>query len=374
MASIVTYVSRPSPKQSGIVEDIRRRIISGEYAPGAQLPTIAQMQQRHGASPVTVRRAVRYLRERGFIRTEERSGMYVAEEPPCLCNLGLVLPFYNYTSQFLTALENEARRLSETEPSPSEPTRRFSFFNEIDGPSDDTRQHHADLFEAVETETVGGLIFAGYMGRFAETPVVQNPHVPCVAMTEFPLPGIIAFRLTGFVEKAVDLLAARGRRRIALITRGENAGSICEAFASLVEEHGMTTHPWWIHGVYAGVAGWARNCTELLLHSGNGERPDAIIIADDNLVPAATAGVAAAGVRVPDDADVVAHTNFPWPTPAAVPVSRVGYDIRHVMRMAVDVIERKRRGEQMQDEVTLMACLEAEALVSDASEVALTHA
>jgi DNA-binding transcriptional regulator YhcF (GntR family) len=224
VASIVSYVVKPSPKKSEIVEDIRRRIISGEFLPGAQLPTVAQMQEQYDASPVTVRRAVSHLREHGFLYTEERSGAFVAEDPPCLCNIGLVRPLNQRGSQFLTALENEVRHFSETKPSPAGLRRRFSFFNAIDGPEEDTQRHHRDLFSAVDAETVGGLIFAGPMFQFAGSAVLGNPHVPCVGLMEHSVDGVITFRLTGFHERALDFLALRGRRRIAFITRLEEAG------------------------------------------------------------------------------------------------------------------------------------------------------
>ena len=58
-----------------------------------------------------------------------------------------------------------------------------------------------------------------------------------------------------------------------------------------------------------------------MLHGPAHDRPDALVITDDNLVPAATAGVLAAGRRVPADLEVVAHANFPHVTPSAVPAS-----------------------------------------------------
>jgi len=45
-------------------------------------------------------------------------------------------------------------------------------------------------------------------------------------------------------------------------------------------------------------------------------RPDALVVADDNLVTCATQGIAASGVQVPGELDVVAHCNFPHPLPA----------------------------------------------------------
>ena len=94
MAGIVNYTARSSPKQTEIVQDIRRMILSRKLAPSAQLPTVAEMEERYGAARVTVQRAVTYLRKQGFVNTKSRHGIFVAQDPPCLCNLGLVRPLY----------------------------------------------------------------------------------------------------------------------------------------------------------------------------------------------------------------------------------------------------------------------------------------
>ena len=81
------------------------------------------------------------------------------------------------------------------------------------------------------------------------------------------------------------------------------------------------------------------------VHPGQRDRPDALIISDDNLVEHATAGIVAAGIGVPGDCAIVAHCNFPWPTPSALPMRRLGYDAREVIRVALESIDRQRRGE-----------------------------
>ena len=57
------------------------------------------------------------------------------------------------------------------------------------------------------------------------------------------------------------------------------------------------------------------------------ERPDGLIVTDDNLLTSASEGLLAAGVRVPEEVSVVALTNFPNLVPSAVPVTRIGFDI-----------------------------------------------
>jgi DNA-binding LacI/PurR family transcriptional regulator len=78
------------------------------------------------------------------------------------------------------------------------------------------------------------------------------------------------------------------------------------------------------------------------MHGRPGERPDGLVITDDNLVPELTAGLAESGVA---DLAVVAHTNFPYPTPSAVPVTRLGYDVAKLVTMSMEYVEQQRRGE-----------------------------
>ena len=61
----------------------------------------------------------------------------------------------------------------------------------------------------------------------------------------------------------------------------------------------------WLQVVNANDARWASNVAQLLLHNKQSDRPDALIIDDDNLVEDASAGIIASGMRVGQDLDVV---------------------------------------------------------------------
>ncbi len=95
----------------------------------------------------------------------------------------------------------------------------------------------------------------------------------------------------------------------------------------------------------ANSSRWARQVVMALMHTAPFARPDGLIITDDNLVEHATDGLLAAGIRVPDELTVIAHTNFPWPTPSHVPAIRLGFDVRDVLAACLDCIDRQRRGE-----------------------------
>jgi GntR family transcriptional regulator len=61
-----------------IANDIAGQIERGELRPGARLPSEAELAESYGAARMTVRRALRELRERGLVRTVFGKGSYVA--------------------------------------------------------------------------------------------------------------------------------------------------------------------------------------------------------------------------------------------------------------------------------------------------------
>lgn len=61
------YSSTPAYAQ--VADDVRRRINSGEYPPGGELPTYAQLAHEYGVSGGTVARAMGILRDSGLVET-----------------------------------------------------------------------------------------------------------------------------------------------------------------------------------------------------------------------------------------------------------------------------------------------------------------
>lgn len=63
-----------------IAGDLRRRLQAGEWAPGARLPTEAQLSVRFGVNRHTVRRALDELTRDGLVRVEQGRGAFAAED------------------------------------------------------------------------------------------------------------------------------------------------------------------------------------------------------------------------------------------------------------------------------------------------------
>jgi DNA-binding LacI/PurR family transcriptional regulator len=208
----------------------------------------------------------------------------------------------------------------------------------------------ARLLRHVRQHRVAGLIFAHPLIWYRDTPVLTEPGIARVAMySATPSPGVVMVRLARetLVSKGMAELVAKGRRRLAIICSAADSinKSLVESWLQQAKAAGLTLGLHWIQGVSLEAPGSAANVARLLMHAAPEQRPDAIMITDDNLVESATAGLLATGVRVPEDLHIVAHCNFPWPTPSVVPSTRIGFNNTDVLRRCVDLIDQICRGE-----------------------------
>jgi DNA-binding GntR family transcriptional regulator len=69
------------PKYAQVIAAIQRRIESGEYPPGSLLPSEHQLSDEFGIARPTVVRALRVLRQEGWIETQQGKGSFVRGRP-----------------------------------------------------------------------------------------------------------------------------------------------------------------------------------------------------------------------------------------------------------------------------------------------------
>jgi DNA-binding GntR family transcriptional regulator len=65
------------PAYSQLANILRQSMAEGLLRPGDQLPSEAQIVERYGVSPMTVRRAINILVDQGFVLTEQGRGTFV---------------------------------------------------------------------------------------------------------------------------------------------------------------------------------------------------------------------------------------------------------------------------------------------------------
>jgi len=364
MSGLIQYIPRDSPRQAQIVNHLRRRIVAGEFAPGSKLPSVTQIVREFGASNTTVQRALGHLRDSGYIASKKSRGTYVSENPPHLCHIGVV---YGCTeedsapSSYYTAIRAETIRVS-GEEHPEGLAWRFSHCYANQNSAEP--KERAELIHAVETHRFAGLIFINEPPQeLADTPVMRQKGLPRVLIGLKEGMPCVGGDSSALPVMALDYLQARGRSRVAFVVccnQQQHVAATCDGLMPLVEARGMITHRYWIHGTSLEMRDWAANSVELMMRCGGQDRPDGLVILDDNFVPDVTDALVAAGVDVPGELEVVAHTNMPYPTRSAVPAVRLSFDVSKVIDTAVDLIGRQIRGEEVPARIAVKPELQTE--------------
>jgi DNA-binding GntR family transcriptional regulator len=67
------------PPWRQVADDLRRRIESGEFPPGAMLPSLNALSEHYQVGRTTARKAVAALRDEGIVETVRGWGAFVRE-------------------------------------------------------------------------------------------------------------------------------------------------------------------------------------------------------------------------------------------------------------------------------------------------------
>jgi DNA-binding LacI/PurR family transcriptional regulator len=329
-----------------VEEIVRKKIGSGQWGPGMCLPRRKELRERWDVSMTTLQRAFDTLMDEGFVEARRRVGTFVSDHPPHTSQFALVIPEdpdrdRSRYSNFWDALVSASRVVGAE--CPCEIIPYFGVETQLEG------EDYQSLLRGVRSHRLAGIIFGHAPSWVEGTPLTDEPGIPHAAIMSAPhSPDIAAVDCpaASFYQRALDHLSATGRKSVAVIDGNRLAmrdGNLA-ACTRWVRESPLESRPEWVHVLSPWIEEGARQVIRLLL-SHQADRPDAIIIGDDNLVPPCTRGIAEADVDVPRDVSVVAHTNFPAPTEAHVPVWRIGFDARQILRECVERILEQRRGE-----------------------------
>lgn len=324
--------------------------MSGRWKPGMRLPARVVVAKELGVCLATLQEAMDQLADEGFVEVGSRKkGTRVASHPPHLTRYRLIFPYGpDDWGKFWHALEAAARQRSS-------PQQEFLCFYGLAGHRD--LAEYREIVREVETQRIAGLIFASSANELQGTPLLEHPGLPRVAIAgKGYLPGIpkVEVDLASFMRQAVDVLVAQGRKHIALLSASVAAG-MGDLFRCVMAERGLKSRPAWEQFASQRNPLAARHVVELLMQLGQPERPDGLIVSDDNLLPSASEGLVAAGVRVPEDLHLVSITNFPLLVPSVLPVTRIGFDIPAMLDLLVLRLEQVRRGENPPDVTSVPA-------------------
>lgn len=324
---------------------LRGRIAGGEFSPGARLPSRMELIDQFQVSSVTLQRAMDTLVTEGFIEGRGRQGTVVVGHPPFLHHYGLLLPCQSASKQpplrSWQVLIEVARQVLGRRPN------RLSIFYQGDL-QQSMSATQAFLGDIAAHRLAGLIVPALPVLHMADLIESGGNGFPLVAYHGGPFLGAATTRCDdqAAAARVLDFLQSRGRTRIGQLVPGawyENPHYEAD-FLRTLPGRGMRCERHWMQVLLPQTPQGVRNAAEMLARAPDG--PDAIIIHDDNAVQEAIDGIRAAGKRIPEDIELVAWGNFPWPDQYTAPVKRFGVDMMQLVSRAKDYIDARRRGER----------------------------
>jgi hypothetical protein len=321
----------PSRKAEKIVGVLRSEILSGKRAPGERLPTYDALIEEFGVTRPTVARVLRELRKEGLIEVNGTRRIFVAasfphhtrylwvtsEQPGSLEWTYFMATILELIERGETGIEGEVIPLVG-----------------VDGRANNPQYQR--LCDAVNHGSVAGLFLMNSATVYL-LPTLQAAGLPRVAIWA-PLPhaGLTRLDVDSLLERAAGRLRKKGRR-VAVIS--PHAHNLERALKSLAKQGFAKDRVW---GLQVSPVG-CEQMTELLFDRT--DRPDAVFLTDDNLVPPFLLGLKRARRKAGRDVYVLAHCNWPRPIGLAEGVEHIGFDVREVLGAAKECIDAQRAGE-----------------------------
>jgi DNA-binding LacI/PurR family transcriptional regulator len=321
----------PSRKAEKVVAILRSEILSGQRAPGDRFPTYDALIEQFAITRPTVARVLRELRKEGLVEVNGTRRIFVARSFP------------HHTRYFWVSSE---------QPGSIEWTYFLATFLEliekgetgIDGEiiplvGVDGRANNPEyqrLCDAVAHGSAAGLFLMNSATVYL-LPALQTPGVPRVAiMAALPHAGLVRLDVEALLERATARLKAKKARRVAVIS--PHALNLERSLKALAKQGFTKDRVWGLEVTPVGCA----QLTQLLFDRT--DRPDAVFITDDNLIPPFLAGLKRAKRKAGKHVYVLAHCNWPKPIGLAEGVEHIGFDVREILGEGKECIDAQRGG------------------------------
>lgn len=322
--------------RKSIEQELTHRIRTGAYPRGTRMPSHRQLQAELQASSVTLQLAFDRLVERGYVEPRGAHGTFVARSLPMDSRVAVVFP-EEVGKRSWNRFWSTAKRVAEDW---REGDIRFKPYC-IEGENAESPVHR-QLCADVADGALAGIVFVSVPSSFAGSPLL-SADIPRVSVSgggarnrdEYRA-SVLTFVDGGAVEGILRGFAAAGCRRLGVLTTLAHTDSFHARYKAVLRSIGLDSRREWRLGlpVSSQMAPCARTVTHLLCSGPAEHRPDCLLIADDNLVPYAIAGIQDAGLQVPAQLRIAAHANFPEPIRAGVPCERFGPDLNALLRAA----------------------------------------
>jgi DNA-binding LacI/PurR family transcriptional regulator len=339
-ATTVKRRGRPPARRDELIQFMLESIHSGEWVYGHQIPTQEELKSRYDAYSETVHEAIKCLSEAGYLQARGRAGTFLVNRPPHLHQYALVFPDWSIDhSRFWSGL-----RLAANQWETAHQARIQSFFiPDRAGSAGDTHK----LESLISTRALAGIVFGYRPWRSIDQPFINAQKIPRVVIgSACPEGAPWVFDDTElFLDRAIERLAQRGRKRLAAILPSGVAGTWMNRLAQLASRHQMRFEPQWVQFAMAHEPVFARHAAMLLLDPAQSQGPDALLVADDHFVEPVAEGIKTIGARTHGRGavEVVAMCQFMVPPANPLGFTFLGFDSSSLLSTCMSRLTEQRQ-------------------------------
>lgn len=338
---------RPTPLYEQIVEDLRWKIEAGEYKPGDQIGTQAELSNTYHVSLITVKNAISCLVREGVLSARAGKGTFVSERAVRRVDLkehrviGLVLRDLNhpYFSMIVHSVEERAYELG---------------FNILLSGSSGSFEKEEGQIERFKSLGADGLIIASLSLEYRATEYIQRLHrenFPYVMVSYIHDPDYwyvgSDHEQGGYM--ATEHLIRLGYRSIGYVHVGQ-VNLLSEVrkngYYRALLENGIPYSSDLIYDVGSTALGPGADRYQLGIQFGKAfselnKKPDALFFYNDMIALGFIQSATEQGIRVPEDVAVVGFDDAAVARFASVPLTTIHQPVDRIGRLAVEVIQKR---------------------------------
>jgi len=328
-----SIIQKNPPLYQQLLSLLRTELLPG-LPQGSRLPPDRELIRRYGVSARTVREALLILEAEGTVQRQQGLGSVVCRpnRPVALFSeMNILDP---QTPRYFALLLNVVRERLEAA---GYSTRLYTGRDRTS--SKPSGQDCCELFEDAEAGHLGGII--------ALTTTLDSPRAHRLRKAGLPMVHAAgdsalthAFNVRHALPEVANYLSATGCRRVGLIgwnvPHADGRCELTECFAEALHQAGLPfsaarCRVEMSHAVPG--AGWEAFRE---IWSASREKPDALIVSDENYLPEVVMALQEMRLRVPVDLLLVSHQTQHVEIPLPVPVARIELNVDALGNLLAD--------------------------------------
>lgn len=349
----LSMLSRSKPLHQQVEEDIRARILAGEFAAGSRLPSTSALAKRFGASIYTVQTALARLAAEGLLDRQPRLPTFVAQNVRQIKTVGI------YLAEFLGSSElafYQALCLELTKKLAAEGIDYVLWSD--NRPTTEQNEIFSGMKRALDKRKVQAIIAplvnSSVLKWLLDVPVPVMVLTDAVSVKN----AVLIWNSKPMIRAVLERLRSHGCQTVGLISTialnddipiDSSNRRFYQAFMETAERLGMKTSKKWIrhpdrYQIHSTQYGYEQ------FHAlwKEAKRPDGLFAFPDTVSSGVVTAMLECQVRVPEDLTVALHVNehvvYPCPYPAIQIVTEVG----KVAEALIEGVRRQVNGEPAQ--------------------------